>query len=49
MDLCSMHFAKDKIIVVLKGPNRLLICTVDPRATQYLTSINTVAFLDLNT
>lgn len=50
MDLCSVHFAKDKIIMLLKqGQDNILICTVDPRSTQYLTSINKTAFLDFNT
>lgn len=47
VQVCSMHFAKDKIIFVLKqSGTSYIVASIDPRSSQYLTSRNTKPFLD---
>lgn len=48
LDIVTLHFAKDIIIVGMKSGNDLLICKIDPRASTYLG--NTIRpFLDAYT
>lgn len=47
LDVCSMHFAKDKIIFILKQDDTTyVVASIDPRSSQYLTTRNTKPFLD---
>ena len=38
LDIVTLHFARDTIIVGLKLGTKLLMCTIDPRASTYLGS-----------
>ena len=38
LDIVTLHFARDTIVLGLKSNNDLLICTIDPRASTYLGS-----------
>ena len=38
LDIVTLHFARDTIIVGLKSGNDLLVCTIDHRASTYLGS-----------
>lgn len=45
LDIVTLHFARDRIIVGLKSGNDLLICSIDPRASTFLGNI-TRPYLD---
>lgn len=38
LEIATLHFARDTIVVGLKSNGDLLICTIDPRASTYLGS-----------
>lgn len=45
LDIATLHFARDKIVIGLKSNGDLLICTIDPRASSFL-GASTKPYLD---
>lgn len=45
-EVCSIHFARDIIVVSLKVNDDLMICTIDPKASAFLSSGESRPFLD---
>lgn len=49
VDVCSIHFAREMIIVSLVVGNDLLTCTIDPRVSAFLSTGEARPFLDAYT
>lgn len=46
VEICSMHFSREIIVVALKVGNDLQVCTIDPRVSAFLASGVSRPFLD---
>lgn len=46
-DICSMHFARELIVVCLKVGTSMVMCTIDPRVSAFLSSGESRPFLDV--
>ena len=45
-EICSIHFARDIIVITIRINGNLVICTVDPKASAYLGTGEIRPFLD---
>lgn len=45
-NVCTVHFAKDKLIITLDDSGDLVVCSVDPRSSPYLAEHDSKPFLD---